>query len=80
MKAYENWSIDVQERTKLALQEKAFIPYRDVLAMKHADGRFGTMCVNDILSGLLKVNEFETEGEESFADVEELIHAGWVVD
>jgi hypothetical protein len=80
MMAYDDWSNDLQERTRAALHELAFVSDNEVLGMKHADGRFGSILVNDVLSGIIKVKDLATENEESFGNTEDLVRAGWVID
>jgi hypothetical protein len=80
MTAYDAWSNDAQGRTRAALDQLAFISNSESLGLKHTDGRFGTILVKDILAGKTRVKDQETEREESFATVEDLIRAGWVID
>jgi hypothetical protein len=80
MTAYDEWSDELQEKTRTALHDLAFISNSEFVGMKHADGRFGTILVKDVLDGKIKVKNQETEHEERFANAEDLIRAGWVID
>jgi hypothetical protein len=57
-----------------------FVSRDGYLHLKHATSSFGTIAEGDLARGVLRVVERQTGEETTFASVEELIAAGWVID
>jgi hypothetical protein len=50
------------------------------LCLKHVNSAFGTIAEDDLLRGVIKVVDRRTGAQATFADADELIAAGWVID
>ncbi|MBJ7533370.1 hypothetical protein JDN40_04525 [Rhodomicrobium vannielii ATCC 17100] len=74
------WSENAVSATKEALDEFAALPAGDSLALKNIDGRFATMSIENWLAKRARIVDRSTGEETSFADTDELIRAGWVID
>ena len=74
----KTWSTSLQDATRRVIGELDFVS--DPVCLKCIDGRFATLSASDLLSRNLSVVDRKTGQKTAFADVEELIRAGWVVD
>lgn len=74
------WSDSLQETTRAALNGLAVLPHQDFVALKHIDGRFGAIAISDLLRSTLRVSDRRSGQETTFANVDELIRAGWAID
>jgi hypothetical protein len=68
-------------------QTRDMIANRDTIAarngqlcLKHVTSIFGTIAEDDLLRGVIKVVDRRTGAEATFANADELIAAGWVID
>lgn len=73
------WSDELIRQTRQIFDLNC-VPRNDKIHMKHIGSRFGYVPLNDWLNGSLKVVDRKTCEETVFANVDELIDAGWVVD
>lgn len=76
----EQWSETLNKATRDALDRLTFVPDGDIVCLKHADGRFGMIAVDDVLRQNLKLIDRKTKQETTFANADELIRAGWALD
>jgi hypothetical protein len=73
------WSDELQEQTRRTLHEMEIT--RDLTyALKHVDGRFGTMSLTDVVAGRYVITDRRSGVVKSFNDAEALIRDGWVLD
>ncbi len=76
----EQWSEALKKATRDALDQLTFVPDGDVVCLKHADGRFGMIAVDDVLGRNLRVIDRKTQQETTFGNADELMRSGWVLD
>ncbi|WP_127079883.1 hypothetical protein [Rhodomicrobium lacus] len=74
------WSEDAESATRAALDEFEALPAADFLALKNIDGRFATLSIENWLARRARIVDRANGEEMSFADTDELIGAGWVID
>ena len=76
-----DWSDDLKERTRDAVEGRdIFAPRDGQLCLKHITTGFGTIAEEHLWGGVLKVVDRRTGAETCYANADELIAAGWVVD
>ena len=79
--AASDWSDDLKAQTRDIIDGLAFFVAHDgQLYLKHITSRFGTIAEDDLQRGVLKLVERGTKAEATFANADELIAAGWVID
>ena len=83
----KRWSEELREQTREALDELAMFPRDEFVYMKNVDGRLGVIRIEDWLARQFKVlvrdhpgDMIFTTGGTTFANVDELIRAGWAID
>ncbi len=74
----KSWSKSLQDTTRRVIGEHDFAS--DPINLKNTDGRFGALAASEVMAGRLNVAERGTGVATMFADVEELVRAGWSVD
>lgn len=79
-KSSDQWSEGLQQATRETLKEFAFATHADFVCFKHIKSGFGTIAVDDILCGNLRMTDRKTGLEVTFRNAEELICAGWTID
>lgn len=68
-------------QTRDAIDGKNLIGTRNGrLSFKHCVSGFGTIATDDLERGILRMIDTRTKQEIRFADANELIAAGWVLD
>ena len=75
------WSHALRSETRSALVDalEGLVP--DVqIALKNADGRFATLGARDFITNRIKLVDRSTGNPIEFVSVDELVHAGWVLD
>ena len=76
-----DWSDDLKKRTRDAIEGRGLLASRDgQLCLKHITSGFGTIAEEHLWGGVLKVVDRRTGAETTYANADELIAAGWVVD
>lgn len=76
-----SWSDGLKARTRDAIEGRDILRTRNGhLHLKHVTSAFGTIAEGNLTRGVLRVVEMQTGAETHFANAEELIAAGWVVD
>ena len=76
-----DWSDDLKERTRDAVEGRdIFAPRDGQLCLKHINSGFGTIAEEHLWGGVLKVVDRQTGTETCYANADELIAAGWMVD
>lgn len=76
----DQWSNSLRMLTRRALENYEFVPRDDGLHFKQIQGGFGTISVDNLMSGTLRIVERGSGQEFLFSDVEDLIRAGWALD
>ena len=76
----DQWSDLLRMLTRKALENNEFVPRDNRVYFKHVKGRFGTISLDDLLSGTFRVIEQDGDREFVFSDVDDLIRAGWALD
>ncbi|MBT3071457.1 hypothetical protein KKP04_11335 [Rhodomicrobium sp. Az07] len=74
------WSESAENATREALDEFAALPAADFLALKNIDGRFATLSIGNWLAKQARIVDRSTGEEMAFANTDDLIRAGWVID
>lgn len=75
------WSNEAKERTRDALGGFDLSLTQDgLIRLKHSEGAFGMIGVDDLVTGVLKVVDVRTKEVVTLRSAEELIAAGWVID
>jgi hypothetical protein len=67
-------------QTREALDERALVPRDDKIYLKNLDGSFGYLQLDDWLVKRFIVHKEGLNEQASYATVNELIKAGWVLD
>ena len=76
-----DWSDDLKKRTRDAVKGRdIFAPRDGQLCLKHIASGFGTIAQEHLWGGALKVVDRRTGAATCYANADELIAAGWVVD
>lgn len=83
----QQWSDELQgiTRTTLADMPMASFVREEGCRVKHLDGRYGAIRLEDAIEGNYTIhvdsdNKSEKEYPEKFAAIDDLITAGWAVD
>ena len=75
------WSDDLRAQTREVIEGyDIFASLDGQVHLKHAASARGVIAVDDLVRGVLRVVDRRTRAETTFASVEELIAAGWVID
>jgi len=75
------WSDDLKAQTQDAIEgHSAFAMRNGQLCFKHVVSGFGAIAADDLQRGVLRIVDMRTKQETTFASVNELIAAGWVLD
>ena len=74
------WSESLRSQTRDAISEMRVNPSDGRLHLKNQDRRHAFMTVHDLLGGRIRLTDKESGAPCEFADVNELINAGWVID
>ena len=75
------WSDELRAQTRDIIANRDTITARNgQLCLKHITSGFGIIPEHDLLHGVIKVVDRQTGAETTFANADELIAAGWVVD
>jgi len=76
-----DWSDDLKTQTQDAIKGRgAFAMRNGQLCFKHAVSGFDAIVADDLQCGVLRIVDIRTKQEVTFASVNELIAAGWVLD
>jgi len=75
-----NWSEELQQQTRDAISEIRVSPYDGNLHFKNSGGCFAFMTIQDLLGGKLSLTDKENGQVFEFADLNELLNAGWAMD
>ncbi len=76
-----DWSDELKKQTRDAVEGRDIFALRDgQLCLKHIDSGFGTIAQEHLWGGVLKVVDRRTGTETCYANANDLIAAGWVVD
>ena len=76
-----DWSDDLKEQTRDALEGRGtFVSHDGQLCLKHITSGFGTIAQEHLWGGVLKVVDRRTGAETCYANADELIATGWVID
>ena len=76
-----SWSEALREQTRRILDERDHVPMRDHVYLKHTDGRYGQIAVDDWLGGWpMSVTDRESGATDGYGNIEDLLNAGWAVD
>ena len=75
----KQWSDGLRQATREALNELIIAPTPEVW-LKNTDGRSGTIAMDELLKGNLKMIDCESRHVTVFTNVDELIRAGWAID
>ncbi len=73
------WSEGLIQLTKQAIHD-GFVAPDGLLHMKCADGGFGSISLDNLVSNRLLVTMKSGHGEILYESVDDLLQAGWVVD
>ena len=76
----DQWSDSLRTLTRTVLENYEFVPREDGLHFKQIRGGFGTILINDLMSGTLRIVERGSGREFLFQNAEDLIRAGWAID
>ncbi len=74
------WSEGLQQQTRDAISEMQVSPHDGKLHFKNYDKGFAFMTIQDLLGGKLSLTDKENGQVFEFADVDELLNAGWAMD
>jgi len=74
------WSDDLRQVTKMAVEEWAVLPADDHLCFKHISAGYGVMDFSDLMRGNLRIISRDTGKAVVFANADELIDRGWALD
>ena len=73
------WSDTLIQQTRSALQALPLTP-DGYVALKHIDGAFGRISLNDLVAGRYTVEDRADGETREYASIDALIAAGWVID
>ena len=76
----DQWSESLRMLTRRALENYEFVPREDGLYFKQIRGGFGSISIDDLMSGTLRIVERGCGQEFLFSNIEDLIRAGWALD
>ena len=75
------WSNELKRTTATILDERRHVPMRDFIPLKHIDGAYAVMALDEWLSDWPRtITDRQTGQTHRFADCDALIAAGWAVD
>ena len=74
------WSNELRQATKVAIEELAMLPADDHLCFKHIRSGYGVIAFADLMRGNLRIIVRDTGKAIVFANADELIGAGWALD
>ena len=74
------WSSELRQATKVAIEELAVLHAGDHLCFKHIRSGYGVIAFADLMRGNLRMTVRSTEKEIVFANADEMIAAGWAID
>ena len=74
-----SWSKELQQETQDAIGEMRINP-DGKLHFKNHEGRYAFMSAQDLMRGKLSLTNKENAQVSIFANIEELLDAGWAVD
>ncbi len=80
MKAPGTWSDELKETTRKILVHHELVPMDDYVYVKHTEGSFGKIKLDDWLKNVYQITDNKTEEVVVFDTIEDLINSGWVVD
>lgn len=75
-----NWSAELQQQTRNAINELRVSPFDGLLHFKNHDGHFSALTLNHLLSGRLTITDKQSAQIYDYANVDALIDAGWAID
>ena len=76
-----DWSDDLKAQTRDVIDGYVIIPACDgQVCLKHITTGSGTVAVDNLVRGVLRVVNRRTGFETTFANADELLAAGWVID
>ena len=77
----DDWSDELKEQTRDAIEGRGpFASLDGRLCLKHITSGFGTIAQEHLGGGPLRVVDRRTGAETCYANVDELIAAGWAID
>jgi len=74
------WSDELMQATKAAIEQWTVLPGGDHLCFKHIASGFGVIDFTDLMRGKLRMTVRGTGKAVAFANADELIDAGWAID
>ena len=74
------WSDELRQATKAAIEELAILPGSGHLCFKHLGSGFGIIDFADLMRGNIRMAVRATGKSVTFANADELIDAGWAID
>ena len=74
------WSDELMQATKAAIEQRTVLPGGDHLCFKHIGSGFGIIDFADLMRGNLRMTVRSTGKAVTFANAVELIDAGWAID
>lgn len=76
-----SWSDALKAQTRELIDSRGPTGTRDgSLPLKHITSGFGIITETDLLNGMLRVIDRRTSAETTFANIDDLIAAGWAID
>lgn len=79
-KEINTWSAELQQQTRVAITEMQISPHDGKLHFKKHESCYAFMTLQDLLCGKLSLTDKESGQVSEFADVDELLNAGWAMD
>ena len=77
----KTWSDSLRNQTRQSIEDMFVSPADGCLHFKHIDGAKGTIGFEDLFAGRLQITEkANPQATHRYADVDELLRAGWAVD
>jgi hypothetical protein len=76
----EPWSDALKHHTIGSFRTLSFSFAPDGVHMKHADGRFGVVKLEDALSGNIIIDILDTTEAARFPTIEDAVADGWAID
>lgn len=74
------WSDQLRQATKEAIEELAVMPNGDDVCFKHIKSGYGVIALADLIAGKLRLTNRKMGEETVFANADALIRAGWTLD
>jgi hypothetical protein len=76
---YENWSDELLEETRTALNN-GFVGPDGFLHMKNINGYYGKIRLEDLRAGKLLIQDKQADRAYQFSTCDEMMSSGWAID